>query len=269
VTINETDLKGRRNENIIGVRALFADADADEQVRRCIEMLEACDATPSVVVKSGRGFHFYFFLTDVPSDQFRGLQEGLINKLGTDPAVKDLPRVMRLPGTIHLKSPDDPRPVKLVRAAGATKRWQLPELAAKLGLLTPPNRSSSGTSTPSNQTRYKPFDLAPAERERLQKLFGNPKESLSDGLVADIEEIRSAVSAIPFSAISTEIDWMRFARGLAHEAAVRKGRKEQRHARQCLTSSAGVRRDRESKPLVEIHQRSVQSRKTHHDSDRV
>jgi hypothetical protein len=113
VTINETDLKGRRNENIIGVRALFADADADEQVRRCIEMLEACDATPSVVVKSGRGFHFYFFLTDVPSDQFRGLQEGLINKLGTDPAVKDLPRVMRLPGTIHLKSPDDPRPVKL------------------------------------------------------------------------------------------------------------------------------------------------------------
>jgi hypothetical protein len=57
--------------------------------------------------------------------------------------------------------------------------------------------------------------------------FGKTVDRLSDGLEADIEEIRSAALAIPISVISTEIDWMRFARALAHEAAVRKDRKDQ------------------------------------------
>ena len=50
--------------------------------------------------------------------------------------------------------------------------------------------------------------------------FGDPAdESLSDGLLATIEEIRSAVMAIPPLAISTEPEWMRLARALAHQAA--------------------------------------------------
>ena len=48
-----------------------------------------------------------------------------------------------------------------------------------------------------------------AERERIQKLFGHLKDSLSDGLETNIDEIRSAVSAIPSSAISSEADWLR------------------------------------------------------------
>ena len=37
VTIAETDFKGRRKENIVRTRALFVDADSDEQVNRCFE----------------------------------------------------------------------------------------------------------------------------------------------------------------------------------------------------------------------------------------
>ena len=66
-----------------------------------------------------------------------------------------------------------------------------------------------------------------ADRERLRKLFGDPDGSLSDGIETDIEEIRSAVSAIPPSAISAEADWMTFARALAHEAAVHKKQSEE------------------------------------------
>jgi hypothetical protein len=66
-----------------------------------------------------------------------------------------------------------------------------------------------------------------ADRERLQKLFGHLDDSLSDGLETNIEEIRSAVSVIPPSAISTEADWMKFARALAHEAAVYKKQAEE------------------------------------------
>ena len=47
VTINETDFKGRSKENIVRPRALFVDADNDEQVKRCIKMFYACGAQDS------------------------------------------------------------------------------------------------------------------------------------------------------------------------------------------------------------------------------
>jgi len=53
-----------------------------------------------------------------------------------------------------------------------------------------------------------------------------PLESLAEGLEPEIEEIRSALLAIPTSAITSEEDWMKVARALAHEAAVFKKMKE-------------------------------------------
>src|SRR5262245_5039190 len=50
VTINETDLKGRKNENIVRPRALFADADNDEQAKCCIQAFKS--VPPSMIVKS-------------------------------------------------------------------------------------------------------------------------------------------------------------------------------------------------------------------------
>jgi hypothetical protein len=220
VTINETDFKGRRSENIVRPRALFADADSDEQITRSIEAIKACRAAPSMIVKSGRGVHFYYVCPDIPRDQFSTLQKSLINNLGTDAAVTDLPRVMRLPGTLHLKDLTKPRLVKLCRTNGAMRSWNFSELVEKLEL--------SPEQPATKQGQRDIFNLTPAERERHQKAFGHlPLESLSEGLETNIEEIRSAVSAIPPSAISTESEWMKFARGLAHEAAVHKKQTEE------------------------------------------
>jgi hypothetical protein len=135
VTINETDFKGRRRENIVRARALFVDADSAEQAERCAETFTRRDVVPSMAVKSGRGAHFYLFADDIPLEQFSVLQKNLIDKLGTDAAVKDLPRVMRLPGTLHLKNVTTPRLVKLYPAKNPSQRWKLSELVEKLGLL--------------------------------------------------------------------------------------------------------------------------------------
>ena len=74
-----------------------------------------------------------------------------------------------------------------------------------------------------SETRPAKFDLSKfttADRDRLQKLFGHlPADGLADGLEADLDEVRSAVSAIPPSAIAEEPDWVRLARALAHQAA--------------------------------------------------
>ena len=128
ITVNETNFLGRSAKNIVRPRALFHDADGDEQVTRATTVIEAHDAIPSMTVSSGGGRHGYYICDDIPLDQFSALQKSLAAKLGTDPAVHDLPRVMRLPGMLHLKDPSKPRLVKLVATDGAVRRWKLSDL---------------------------------------------------------------------------------------------------------------------------------------------
>jgi RecA-family ATPase len=133
VTVSETDLKGRKAENVVRTRALIADADSNEAVDQCEKTFAT--VPPSMIVNTGRGRHYYFLLHDLPLDKFRILQEQLNTKLGTDPAVKDLPRVLRLAGTLHLKDLTNPRPITLHNQQGEpVHRYRLADLVAKLGL---------------------------------------------------------------------------------------------------------------------------------------
>ena len=98
VTVNRTDLKGRKIENIISVRALFLDLDGAplEPVRQ--------HATPHIVIESSPGrFQVHWRVDNVKLDQFEGFQEALIAHFSGDPKVTDLSRVMRLPGFAHQK----------------------------------------------------------------------------------------------------------------------------------------------------------------------
>jgi hypothetical protein len=209
VTINATDFKGRRNNNIVHPRALFADADGSEQVQRSMAAINMCGAPPSMVVTTGRGLHLYYLCRDIPLDQFCALQETLIDKLGTDPAVKDLPRVMRLPGTLHLKNPNRPLLVKLHK--GLVRQWTVSALLAKLEALPTQQQSKNNVVVP--------FKI-PAGMKPSAKFAAIPLESLADGIKVSIDEIQSAVLALPPLAIATEPEWMKLARGLAHEATV-------------------------------------------------
>jgi len=94
-------------------------------------------------------------------------------------------------------------------------------------LQCPPGNSAQGTPGASAANGQQQGTFTAADREYLRKLFGDPNESLADGIETNIEEIQSAVSAIPPSAISSEADWVKFARGLAHHAAIYKKQSEQ------------------------------------------
>src|SRR4051794_9599689 len=69
-------------------------------------------------------------------------------------------------------------------------------LADELRTLAGSRASGMSDTAPGNGSQS---NFTAADRERLQKLFGHLDDSLSDGLGTDIEEIRSAVSAIPAS----------------------------------------------------------------------
>ena len=72
----------------------------------------------------------------------------------------------------------------------------------------------------SNPNGVRGLGALTADVERLRHRLGPPTDDLTAGLETNIEEIHSAVMAIPPSAIAVEIEWMRFARALAHEAQI-------------------------------------------------
>ena len=109
ITVNATDGKGRSEKNIKRVRALFNDLD-DEPLEPVLQSKQP----PHIVVESSPGhFHPYRLVEGIALDQFKPLQDKLIDEFGGD-HVNDLPRVLRLPGFIHRKDKDKPSLVRIV-----------------------------------------------------------------------------------------------------------------------------------------------------------
>ncbi|AUB36492.1 Molybdopterin-guanine dinucleotide biosynthesis protein [Nostoc flagelliforme CCNUN1] len=108
-TVNQTDGKGRTAANIVGINALIADYDNGEPLN--LDQLPA----PSAVVQSKKGKHLYWFLKAGQDIKLYTTYQSMISGLtGGDPVIKDLPRVLRLPGFYHMKNPESPFMVKLV-----------------------------------------------------------------------------------------------------------------------------------------------------------
>ena len=100
VTVNETDGAGRTNNNIKRVRALFVDLDGTP-----LESVASAPIEPHMMIESSPGrYHVYWFVEGCPLEHFSLMQQALAEQFGGDLKVKDLARVMRLPGFLHQKS---------------------------------------------------------------------------------------------------------------------------------------------------------------------
>ena len=100
--INEGDLKGRREGNVQKVLCYFYDEDKGIRPNPPIK--------PTVIIASKNGkSHGYFKVQGHASlESFSEIQKSISSALSTDPSVSDLSRVMRLPGSYHLKDPNNP-----------------------------------------------------------------------------------------------------------------------------------------------------------------
>jgi hypothetical protein len=109
VTVNQTNLRGRKASDIVRVRCLFLDLDGAPLPRSGPE--------PHITVEtSPEHWHVYWRVEGVGLEEFTDKQRALIALHGGDPAVCDLPRVMRLPGFFHCK-----REPQLVRIVSTTE----------------------------------------------------------------------------------------------------------------------------------------------------
>jgi len=99
VTVNRSDGRARRGENITAIRALFIDLDHGGP-----EHMLASERPPHRVVATSPGkFHCYWRVLGMPLEDFVGAEEALLERFGGDVGVKSIEHVLRVPGFWHRK----------------------------------------------------------------------------------------------------------------------------------------------------------------------
>lgn len=143
--VSVTDLKGRKAENILGVRAVWQDDDAGWQGTFPI---------PShIVIETSPGkFQRYWLVTGLSFDEHRGVMGRLTAEYGNDKNAKDLSRVLRLPGFFHRKAA--PHLVQVIEWLDAP-----PYTREQLLQAFPPVGGPDGSRSPS---RPRPATMLPA-----------------------------------------------------------------------------------------------------------
>ena len=115
VTINETDGKGRKSENIKRIRAVWQEDDDAFEGAFPLESVDGCRKLARKV--SSLLAHY-----DWPADEqgradFAAVMERMAESFGCDKNAKDLSRVLRVPGFLHRKT-ETPHLVHIVEATG-------------------------------------------------------------------------------------------------------------------------------------------------------
>jgi hypothetical protein len=107
LTVNRTNLKGRKLSDIVGVRAVWQEDDDGWQ--------GALPLDPSIVVSSSPGkYHRYWLASGIQVPEHRPIMERLVREFGCDKNAKDAARVLRVPGFYHKKR--EPHLVRLLDA---------------------------------------------------------------------------------------------------------------------------------------------------------
>lgn len=104
----------RRKENLTRINAWAIDMD-DGTKQQMHDKLEAFIAPPSLIVETKRGYQAYWFARDARPECWDYIVlERLVPHFGSDANARDLCRILRVPGFLHLKDPADPFPVMKV-----------------------------------------------------------------------------------------------------------------------------------------------------------
>lgn len=184
--IPQTTIRGEKKEPrelraqlpiIAALNCLYTEYDAkdfDGSKEAAYAAVEALDPPPSVVVDSGGGYHCYWLFdepfsltTPETREEAKRLQAAWVAFTGGDPAVKDLARVLRVPGTLNYKY-DPPRPVTFV-FTHFERRYARIELATLCAHLVPddrlPDATYSGSTTQEPANREQRYARAALDRE--------------------------------------------------------------------------------------------------------
>lgn len=126
--------KKRTKKMVVGCRAIWCE---DDEIRTHPRGESEWPIKPSIVVESSRGKYHYYWLTWTENkEEWEQVQMKLVTDWGSDPNVKDLTRVLRLPGTLHVKAGvENPWMVREVEG-GAGDRYPWDKVVKAFGKAT-------------------------------------------------------------------------------------------------------------------------------------
>jgi len=151
VTVNKTNGAGRKQTNIVGVRAVFVDLDGAP-----LGPVTDFPLKPQIIVESSAGrYHAYWLVNGLPLNDFETIQKAIIETFDGDKSVKDLPRVMRLPGFTWHKIAQDGRPkgppfVTRLIAVNEIPTYSADTIRSHFNALTSDNNTHSGANGPNS-----------------------------------------------------------------------------------------------------------------------
>lgn len=171
VTINETDLNGRKEENIIRVRSTFVDLDGaplDPVLEHHLE--------PHIIVESSLNRWHAYWLCNIHLSDFTNVQKSIGTQFNGDHSITDLPRVMRLPGFFHQKDPG--REPFMTRIESIMEGSQLTPYYSQEILQAFPIISNNNTSRPGNSPELNSYQYSTPNDDKLIELLSylNPEE---------------------------------------------------------------------------------------------
>jgi hypothetical protein len=92
----------RRIDCLVRINYWYIDIDKVDKSEAMEEIMN-CPAIPSFVVETKSGFHCYWEAIDATIQNFNEIEERLIHHFKADKQVKDIPRLLRVPGYYHHK----------------------------------------------------------------------------------------------------------------------------------------------------------------------
>ena len=111
-TVNETNGRGRKETDIVRVRAVWLDIDV---AGRDITPIEHA-LPPHCVIETSKGkHHLYWRVSDCALEAFTPLLDAVTDHWKGDVGAKGINRVLRLPGFLHQKPECEPFVSRVVR----------------------------------------------------------------------------------------------------------------------------------------------------------
>ena len=91
---------GQTDDSITRINAQFVEMD-DKTFEEQQTLIDAFPLPPSMVIRTRKSLHTYWFVKEAKVSLFRPIQKALVQHFGGDPACVNESRVMRLPGFYH------------------------------------------------------------------------------------------------------------------------------------------------------------------------
>jgi P4 family phage/plasmid primase-like protien len=160
--------RGGKKEDCLSTATLWADIDFktfEKGEEEATSRLRAFEIQPSAIIRTGAGFHCYWKLAEPvalnPEKDAIGNQLLLriARAIGGDETVTDGSRVLRVPGTMHLKDPNNPRPIRLVewhpeRMYVPSDFANLPQVEPRTAPLSVANKAASTREAKVSTDKY-------------------------------------------------------------------------------------------------------------------